>query len=229
MRAAPVPLSIVRPVAASTLPEARALPHRSRLAAGTLLTLAGGGILMGSITGEALYPRLYTTHADTLSHLGGTEPPGSVALQPSATIFDLTMLAAGAMILLAAWFVLRGTRSKTVAIPVAVLGIGVFGVGVFPLTNPTPHTLIALVAFYSAGAAAILSARLTRAPLRQLSIGLGAISLVAITLGLFFGGWAPVAALGEGGIERWNAYPALLWMVAFGGWLMSDAPGRSGK
>ena len=211
-------------VAGSTRPGVRAT-SRVR-AAGLLSAAAGTVILMGSITGEALYPRLYTTHADTLSHLGGTEPPNSVALQPSATIFDATMLVAGVLILASAWLVLSSFRSRTAGVAMALLGVGVLGVGVFPLTNPTPHTLIALVAFYSAGIAAIASSRLTPGPLRYFSIALGLVSIVAITLGLFLSALPPVVALGEGGIERWNAYPALIWLVAFGGWLMSSGTAK---
>lgn len=227
MRAAPS-LTVLPSAGDRPTTQVRTEAARSRLVGGALLTLAGAGILMGSITAEALYPRLYTTHDDTLSHLGATEPPNSIVLQPSASIFDLTMLVTGVMILGAAWFVWRGTRSRIVAIPIGALGAGVLGVGLFPLTSPTQHTLVALVAFYAAGVAAICSARLTRTPLRQLSLGLGAVSLVAITAGLFLSHWGPVAALGEGGIERWNAYPALLWMVAFGGWLMASPDDRAG-
>jgi len=28
--------------------------------------------------------------------------------------------------------------------------------------------------------------------------------------------WSPVASLGEGGVERWVAYPVVLWTVSFG-------------
>jgi hypothetical protein len=38
---------------------------------------------------EALYPGTYTTHDNTVSQLGATEPADSVVLQPSAAIFDL--------------------------------------------------------------------------------------------------------------------------------------------
>jgi hypothetical protein len=80
-----------------------AAPHRSRDAklAGVLLSLAGAAILLGFITAEALYPGVYTTHTNTVSHLGASEPPNSVVLLPSAAIFDLTMLVTGAMILAA--------------------------------------------------------------------------------------------------------------------------------
>jgi hypothetical membrane protein len=194
---------------------------RDRRAAGLALSIAGVAILMGSITAEALHPGPYTTHADTLSHLGASEPPNSVVVQPSAWIFDGTMLSSGALILLAAWCLHRALHRKPVTVPTALLGLGVLGVGVFPLTNPGMHTAFALLAFYSGGIAMLLSSRITPSPFRQLWTVLGIVSLVAISLGVFVLDWTPVAALGEGGIERWNSYPIVLWMVAFGSHLLS--------
>ena len=43
---------------------------------------------MGIITAEALYPGTFSTGANEISDLGGTRPPNSVILQPSATIFN---------------------------------------------------------------------------------------------------------------------------------------------
>lgn len=213
---------LTRRPAAAPIGSSRTQHHtREQRIAGLLLSLAGAAILMGSITAEALYPRTFTTHTNTLSHLGATEPPNSVALQPSAAIFDLTMLAAGAMILAGAWLAYRALGRKAILIPTALLGIGVFGVGVFPLTRQGPHTLFALTAFYAGGVAVILASRSTTAPFRQVWMTLGAVALAAITLGIFFLDWGPVARLGEGGIERWNAYPIVLWLVAFGSYLLA--------
>ena len=60
---------------------------------GGLLFVAGATILMGIITAEALYPGTFSTGANEISDLGGTRPPNSVILQPSATIFNLSMTA----------------------------------------------------------------------------------------------------------------------------------------
>jgi hypothetical membrane protein len=188
--------------------------------AGLLLSTAGVAILMGSITAEALHPGPYTTNADTLSHLGASEPPDSVVVQPTAAVFDGTMLAAGAMILVGVWFAHRALRRKAVTVPTALLGLGVLGVGLFPLTSPGMHTLLAMLAFFAGGFAVLLSARGTPSPFRQLWTVLGVVSLGAIVLGLVARNWGPVAALGEGGIERWNSYPIVLWLVAFGSHLM---------
>jgi hypothetical membrane protein len=202
-------------------------PSRDSKIAGVLLSLAGAAILMGFITAEALYPGIYTTHTNTVSHLAASEPPNSVVLQPSAAIFNLTMLVTGAMILGGAWFAYRALRRKAVLIPTAILGVGTVGVGVFPLTHPTPHTLFALTAFLAGGIAVILSSRVTAAPFRYLWMVLGTVVLGATVLGVFFLEWAPVAELGEGGIERWIVYPIVLWLVAFGSYLMATPATRS--
>jgi hypothetical membrane protein len=203
----------------------RPKPVRESKLAGLCLTLAGIGILMGTITAEALFTGAYATHAGTLSHLGASEPPDSVVTQPSASIFDITMLVTGALILAGAWLVHRADRPKAVSFFTALLGIGVFGVGVFSLTHPNQHTLFAMIAFFSGGIAVMLSARGTEQPFRTLWTVLGTVSLVAIVLGIFLNDWTPVARLGEGGIERWNAYPIVLWLVAYGSYLVA-APGR---
>jgi hypothetical protein len=52
-------------------------------------------------------------------------------------------------------------------------------------------------------------------------MALGAVALAATALGVLFLEWGPVAELGEGGIERWIVYPVVLWLVAFGSWLMT--------
>jgi hypothetical membrane protein len=205
---------------------AGSVPRDTRVrTAGLLMSLAGIAILMGSITAEALYPGVFSTHTNTLSHLGASEPPNSVVVQPSAAIFDVTMVVTGAMIVVAAWFLQRALRRKGVTAPIALLGIGVLGVGVFPLTHEAPHTIFALMAFVAGGVSVIVASRLTEQPFRTLWTILGITSLVAIVLGIFFLEWGPVAELGEGGIERWNAYPIVLWLVGFGGYLMAKAGG----
>jgi hypothetical membrane protein len=209
-----------RPLTAGTGTAARA---RDATVAGVLLSLAGVVLLLGFITAEALYPGSYSTHANTVSHLGASEPPGSVVLQPSAAIFDGTMLLAGAMILAGAWFAWRALRRRAVLIPTALLGAGALGVGVFPLTHPTPHTLFAFTAFLSGGIAVIVASRVAPGPFRHLWAALGTVALAATVLGVFLLEWAPVAELGEGGIERWIVYPIVLWLVAFGSWLLGVA------
>ena len=126
--------------------------------AGGLLFGAGAIALLGIITAEALYPALYTTAGNEISDLGGTRPPGGLVYQPSATIFNATMLVTGLMTLMGAVVTHGAFRRWLVALPIAVLGGAVVGVALFPGNTGAPHAVLAMVAFISGGVAAVLSA-----------------------------------------------------------------------
>ena len=207
----------------------RTARDRDRRIAGALLASAGTVVFMAIITAEALYPAPFDTTDNTISDLGATIPPNSVILQPSATIFDVSMIVAGLAIIAGAFFVHRAFARKAVTIPLALFGIGALGVGVFPGNHLAPHQLFAMMAFISGGVTAVLTAKVLVAPFRQLSVVIGVASLVSFLLAMFLLEWAPVAELGEGGIERWIVYPAILWLTIFGGALMGTSATSTGE
>ena len=174
---------------------------------------------MGIVTAEALYPATYTTAENEISDLGATRPPDSVILQPSATIFDLTMIVTGLLLIGAAVAVHREFGRRSLTLPAAALGLGVFGVGIFPGNHGTVHPWFSLLAFLAGGIAALASMRVTEGPFRYVAAAFGLISLAAL-----FGSGLLSDGLGDGGTERWVAYPVLLWTVAFGGYLLAPAP-----
>ena len=122
---------------------------RDRRTAGALLASAGAVVSMAIITAEALYPAAFDTTDNTISDLGATIPPNSVILQPSATIFDVSMIVAGLAIVAGAFFVHRAFACKAVTISLALFGIGALGVGIFPGNHLAPHQLFAMTAFIS--------------------------------------------------------------------------------
>jgi hypothetical membrane protein len=193
--------------------------HKEQIA-GCLLLLAGSAILLGIITAEALYPDVYTTFDNEISDLGATRPPNSIILQPSATVFNTLMMATGAMLFVAAFFLQDAFHTRRVTVSSALMGLGVLGVGVFPGNHGTLHPLFALMAFLSGGFAALLSSHIQVAPFRYFSMLLGGLALASLAIGVF-GGESSVFfdQLGDGGVERWIAYPVVLWMVAFGAYL----------
>lgn len=77
-----------------------------------------------------------------------------------------------------------------------------------------------MVAFVAGPIAALLSSRVTRGPFRFIAAILGLLGLISVLLTGALGD----THLGEGGIERWIAYPTVLWLVAFGGYLLSASP-----
>jgi hypothetical membrane protein len=193
--------------------------HLAR-AAGASLFAAGAGILMGITTAESLYPRPYGTGTNQISDLGGTEPPHAVVLQPSATIFDVTMVVAGVLIILAALGASRAGLRKAVSVPLALLGCGALGVGIFPGKTGGIHQLFALLTFMSGSIAVVLSYRVLPGAMRYIAAALGAVALVnLVAYTVLQDGWF-VTGLGLGGLERWIAYPIVLWLMGFGGYLV---------
>lgn len=195
--------------------------------AGTLLAAAGCVILMGVITAEALYPARYTTFENEISDLGATKPPNSVILQPSATIFNATMMVSGLAIVLAGILLTRQRVRRFLSVTILLLGAGVLGVGVFPGNVGSVHPWFALLAFVAGGLAAIATYFAMRGRVGAFAAVLGVISLSTLLYALFAGLSAPIVQdLGDGGTERWVAYPVVLWLVLFGGALMAGVDVR---
>ncbi len=197
--------------------------HAAETSSAVLLLLAGVTIVMAIITGEALFPAAYTTSGNTISDLGSTWQPGSIVREPSATIFNTTMVLTGLMIGVAAGSFYRATRSRSVSIALLLVGIGMAGVGFFPGTeigghfsSAGLHPLFSMLTFVAGGLSAILAYRITAPPFRYVSAALGLISLASLTMSGPLGD----TSLGLGGTERWVAYPVILWLVAFGSYLL---------
>jgi hypothetical membrane protein len=195
--------------------------------AGLLLVVAGILFFMGLMTAESLYPVVYTTGGNEISDLGGTRPPAGLVYQPSAAIFNLTMMTVGLLTLAAAIAIWRGRRSPVVTLPIALLGAAVIGVGVFPGPTGAPHAVLAMLGFMSGGVTLITSTRLVPGPLRYVGWLLGTVSLTALASFLLMGNASPIFGLGVGGAERLVVFPIVLWMPALGGYLSFSAAPES--
>jgi hypothetical membrane protein len=220
----------VSPTRAISLPEEppESQTNLYQRMAGALLSITGIGIIVSIITNEALYPaaRHYSTFANTISDLGGTIPPNSYMVEPNRAIFIVTMAVAGALVLAATTLLWRvfGRRGSVVAL--GVMGVGLAGIAVFPGNVATWHPFLAHVCFVGGSVAAILSRKILDRPLRYFAVVLGSVALASTVLGLdaFENAW-PQTWIGLGGVERWIAFPVLLWMVLFGSALMTGGAG----
>ncbi|POG57560.1 DUF998 domain-containing protein [Haloferax marisrubri] len=199
--------------------------QRERYVAGAMLFAFGLLALMGIITAEAFYPS-YNAGVQEISDLGATRPPNSVILQPSATIFNATMILSGLLVLGASYFAHRAFRDRVVTAAIAALGLGVLGVGIFDGSEAPMHGLSALLTFFAGGLSAVVAARVIETPFRYLSVAVGGFVLTLLVSIFAFGLLGlphPLSFLGAGGIERYVAYPVLLWFIGFGGYLMGPA------
>ncbi|HZD43879.1 MAG TPA: DUF998 domain-containing protein [Methanomicrobiales archaeon] len=192
---------------------------RSQNVAGVLLVTLSVISLMGIITAETLYPG-YSISQNAISDLGATGPPGSV-VQPSATIFNTAMVVSGVLVIGAAYFIHRAFKNRPFTALLALTGIGILGVGIFPENYGAIHVVLSAILFTAGSLSAIVSYTV-EAPLalRYYSVALGAVSLIDLSLLVALDGSSPFALLGFGGLERWIVYPILLWGTVFGGYLL---------
>lgn len=197
---------------------------RRRPAAGTALVAAGFVSILGIITAEALYPG-YSTADQTVSALGAASGDAG-AVQPSATIFNGAMVVSGALVVVAAFCLRNLFEARALPVVVAVTGAGVAGVGLFPAQYAVPHAVAAFVAFGGSGLSALVTAAVVGGGFRYVSAALGVVTLVALAGFVALGGATP---LGIGGLERWITYPAQVWVVAFGGFLLGGGAARAGE
>jgi len=188
--------------------------------AGASLFLAGAVAFMGIITAEVLYPG-YSTRQD-ISDLGSTIPPNPVVHEPSSTLFNTTMMVTGLLLLVGVYFLHRAWQRRDLTIPFALFGLAVFFVGLFPGYRMPWHGLAAMVAFISGGLTLVLAARVVTRPFAYLSAALGVLSLLVLASAIFLDTASPLLVMGRGGVERWVVYPILLWILAFGGYLLGD-------
>lgn len=161
------------------------------------------------------YPSGYTTANSEISDLGATRPPNSIITQPSAVIFNSTMIVTGIMAIIGAYFIFLSYRKLLFNIPFGLFGLGVLGVGLFPGNVALLHPIFALTTFISGGIAAITSSKIIDAPFRYISICLGIIALFFLFSAGFF-----IPILGDGGTERWVAYPIIMWLTGFGAYIL---------
>lgn len=187
--------------------------ERVRALAGAALVAGGAGTVLGFVTAEALYPG-YSAADQTISALGAADAPAA-----SKTVFNATVVAAGALLAGVAAALSRLYDSRAFVTVAAVTAIGVAGVGVFPAQTGLLHFLAAVLAFGGTGVTALVAARVLRPPFRYVSATFGGLELVAFALFVAVGDGTP---LGIGGLERWVAYLGLLWVVAFGGYLLAS-------
>jgi hypothetical membrane protein len=186
----------------------------NRVYAGILFFLGSAQFLTILMIGEAM-ALAYSVYGNAISDLG--------VIGETRALFNTSLFLTGLFIALGGYLFHRTHGKLWITILFILAGIGAMGAGVFNLEFGI-HGIFALIAFLFVNFQAIASATLIRGPLKTLSVILGIIGLIA--LGLHFAGdiggiTAAFGPIGHGGSERMIVYPGLLWLMAFGGYLMA--------
>ena len=199
---------------------------------GAIIFVAAAQWIVSVEIAEALYPN-YSISQNFLSDLGATcpvsiRPPAQnvvscIIQQPSATIFDLTLITVGLLSLVSAYLIHLVRKDRLFTVIFSLFGAGVLGAGLLPETYGQAHLLVSVVAFFFGPVSAIITYRLVKSPFKFLAATLGIIAL-AFFLGSLVvpASVAYNSALGVGGLERMVAYPLLLWEVGLGSYLIGS-------
>jgi hypothetical membrane protein len=183
--------------------------------AGTILFVGAGQFAFFMTLAEVYYPG-YDVSANTISDLGATCKSGLCEfVQPSSYIFTASVLLLGILLVFTAYYLWKGSGTKTLPIFEFLTGVGAVGIGIFNESYGSAHTFFSAFAFFSAGVQALLQFKVAKAPYSYFSMLTGIVTLVAIVLY----GTGTYLGLGQGGMERMIVYPVLISGIAFGGYL----------
>ena len=207
---------------------ARPVREGAQTATAALLRLAGVSLVAAAalfmfviMLGASMAPE-YDMNTAAISDLG--------VFEETALLFNVTLVIVGVLIIVGGLLLQRVHAKAWITALFVVAGIGAVGAGIFPLDSGGPHGLFALVAFLAFNLQAIAVATLVRGPMRVLSVLAGAVGLVFVVLMAIGDGGnsAAFGAIGHGGTERMIVYPVMVWMLAFGGYLLAPRDGRAG-
>jgi hypothetical membrane protein len=186
----------------------------SRRVAGVLLFVLAAGFMTVIMLAASMAPG-YDVAGGAISDLG--------AIEETALLFNVTLLAVGALNIVAGIQLYRDHRRPWLLAVFLLAGIGAAGAGLVPLGTSDLHSIFALVAFLFFNVEALAGAAVTRGPMRWVSVATGIVGLAFVALMVVGDSGNPgvFGPIGHGGAERMIVYPAMLWMMAFGGYLMA--------
>ncbi len=200
------------------------MSYDRRKVAGTLFFVAASQFVLALTVSEALYPG-YSVSGNYISDLG---------VGPSSVVFNSSVFLLGLLLFFGTYFLRNVESFKTLSILLLLMALGTMSIGVVTKAFTVPHGAVSSAAFFFAGLSALVSSKVLKKPFSIISTVLGLMTLGALALfsigmttsgsltstealdSLFYLG------LGPGGMERMIIYPALMWLVAFGGYLLTQ-------
>ncbi|KTG28359.1 DUF998 domain-containing protein [Haloferax profundi] len=191
-----------------------------RSLAGVLFFALAAQFLTVIMLAAAMVPG-YDFNAAAISDLG--------VFPETAMLFNVSLVVVGVFNLLGGYAFYRTHGKRWLFALFGVAGLGAIVAGLFPLGTSDLHSLGALLAFLFFNLQAIGSATRAEGPMKVLSVLLGLAGLVFVVLMVVgdAGNTAVFGPIGHGGTERMIVYPPMVWLVAFGGYLMASTDGQT--
>ena len=196
----------------------RGLALDSRKLAGTFFPVLAAQFMTVIMLAATMVPG-YDFRAAAISGLG--------VVPETALLFNTSLVLVGVLNLVGGYLFYRTHGKRWLVAIFARAGIGAVGAELFPLDMGGLHGLFALLAFPFFNVQALGTATRLDSVMQALSVlagGMGLVFVVLMALG-DAGNAAAFGPIGHGGTERMIVYPVMLWLVAFGGYLLAKREG----
>jgi hypothetical membrane protein len=192
----------------------------SRRLAGFVLFVLAAQFMTVLMLGASIAPN-YDDTGGAISDLG--------VIATTAPLFNASLVVVGVLNIVAGYLLYRVHRKAWCLAVFLVAGLGAVGAGVYTLDSGGMHSLSALLGFVFFNLEAIAVGTLVRGWVRPISILAGSVGLVFVVLMALgdSGNTAAFGPIGHGGTERMIVYPAMLSLLAIGGYLMATSETRS--
>jgi hypothetical membrane protein len=194
----------------------RGLTFRSRKLAGVLFFALAAQFMTVIMLAAAMAPD-YDFGAAAISDLG--------VLPETALLFNGSLALVGLLNLLGGYLFYQSHGRRWLLSIFAIAGVGAVGAGLFPLDTGGLHGLFALLAFLFFNLQALGSSTRLSGVMRVLAVLAGSIGILFVVLMAIgdAGNAAAFGPVGHGVTERMIVYPVMLWMLAFGGYLLGTS------
>jgi hypothetical membrane protein len=197
-----------------TLTRAHERSRPSTRVPGVLLFVLAAGFMTVIMAAASMAPG-YDVQGGAISDLG--------VIGQTAALFNVTLLAVGLLNIVGGYLLYR-THGRAWMLAIYLMaGLGAFGAGLVPLNVGGIHGIFALVAFLFFNVEALSGAAIATGPMRWVSAVAGLMGLAFVVIMVLgdAGNAGVFGPIGHGGAERMIVYPAMLWLMAFGGYLMA--------
>lgn len=183
---------------------------------GIMFFLLAAQFLVVLMVGAAIAPG-YSLNQNAISDLG--------TIDETALLFNTSLVVLGILNIVGGYFFFRAHRRTGLFAVFVLAGIGAMGAGIVTLDTPGIHGIFALIAFLFFNIQAVWSGLTVMGPMKAISVGAGAIGLFFLVIHFLSdaGIMDLYGPIGHGGSERMIVYPAILWLLAFSGYLMAPA------
>ena len=143
----------------------------------------------------------------------------SLGVGETALIYNISIILFGTTVVISSSILAKLVGKKLYIVFLFIAGIFVIGVGVFPENIRPMHGIVTPFTFIFATLSALASFRSLNAPFSYISISIGLISVVTMTLffnyvGLPAESTITFLGLAKGTIERIIIYPLTFWLIS---------------